>query len=202
MLRTLQFVVPAFLTMTSAPTDPNSHRVDLDPLIDAFYPGANQKDSPLGVFDPIDRIDTIEGPLLDHNHHMTVTVERHYGCPVRVDVHRFDFREGWYVREITLRETLNDRVVQYGIVRMNPSVLDPEVWKKIESRQIPLGRVLIEHEVLREVQLQQLWRIRRGPALAGYLEQDAPSPVFGRTALIWCDHQPTIELLEILANPA
>ncbi|WP_182867043.1 hypothetical protein [Stieleria mannarensis] len=142
--------------------------------------------------------------LLNHHSHMTVTVESHHGDKVDVVVHRHhrhaDDHGDWYVREITLKTQTSGKVVQYGIVRLNVSALAPEVWKQIESRQTPLGRVLIEHNVLREVQLCELWEIQAGPALASLLHAEAGDTVYGRTALIYCDGEPAIELLEVVAK--
>ncbi len=130
---------------------------------------------------------------------MTVTVESHYGEKVNVHVHRC-FQDGdWYSREITLATAKSKRVVQYGIVRLDTTTLEPEVWQKINRQEIPLGRVLIEHNVLREVQLCGLWRIHAGPSLASLLEVAVDQTVWGRTALIYCNGEPAIKLLEILA---
>lgn len=142
--------------------------------------------------------------LLNHHAHMTVTVESHHGDRVDVVVHRdrrhSDIHGDWYVREITLKTQSTGKVVQYGIVRLNINALDPEVWQQIESRQTPLGRVLIDHNVLREVQLCELWKIVAGPALANFLDANVGDTLYGRTALIYCDGEPAIELLEIVAK--
>lgn len=142
--------------------------------------------------------------LLNHHAHMTVTVESHYGDKVDVVVHRdrrhSDLHGDWYVREITLKTKSTERVVQYGIVRLNINALAPDVWQQIQSRQTPLGRVLIEHNVLREVQLCELWEIVAGPALANFLDAKVGDTVYGRTALIYCDGEPAIELLEVVAK--
>ena len=88
----------------------------------------------------------------------------------------------------------------FGIVRLDLSVLSPEVRTKIESQQIPLGRILIEHNVLRVVKLLKLFRIQPGEDLATDLNLAQKSTCFGRTALIFCDGAPAIELLEIVAQ--
>ena len=86
----------------------------------------------------------------------------------------------------------------YGIVRLNIDALDPVVWERIESQTVPLGRVLIEHNVLREVQLCELWEITAGPSLAKCAHVEQGQVVYGRTALIYCDGEHAIELLEIV----
>ena len=130
---------------------------------------------------------------------MTVTVESHYGEKVNVGVHRCHRRGAWYSREITLVTERTGRVVQYGIVRLDTEALDEDVWKQIESQSTPLGRVLIEHNVLREVQLCGLWEVQAGDSLADLMQLDVGSQVYGRTALIYCNRTPAIELLEIVS---
>ncbi|MEL6106739.1 MAG: hypothetical protein AAFU85_11900 [Planctomycetota bacterium] len=177
-------------------------KVKIEALLSEFYGGEGGFGA-LGDFTSRTSLEQPYDALLNHHAHMTVTVESHHGEKVDVSVHRHQRRKDssgdWYSREIILRTQGSDTVVQYGIVRLNVSALAPEVWQRIESRQVPLGRVLIEHNVLREVQLCELWHVRSGPALAKLLEIDPGDETFGRTALIYCDGEPAIELLEIVA---
>ncbi len=176
--------------------------VKIEDLIAEFYDRRNGF-AELGGYAAASDLPSPYNELLNHHEHMTVTVESHHGEPVDVVVHQHrrhrDADGDWYAREITLQTHSTGKVVQYGIVRLNVTLLAPEVWKRIESRETPLGRVLIEHNVLREVQLCQLWRIEVGRALAGLLHTDIGSVVYGRTALIYCDGEPAIELLEVVA---
>ncbi len=129
---------------------------------------------------------------------MTVTVEQFYREPVDVRVLQHESTDQKYQREIVLIGRNSQFIVQYGIVRLNPHVLRPEVWTEIAARRTPLGRVLIEHNVLREVELVGLWHVTCGEGLARALELNVGSETYGRTALIYCDGQPAIELLEIV----
>ena len=131
---------------------------------------------------------------------MTVTVEFHHGSPVDVKVLEYVHTEDRYSRKILLTRKSDGGVVQFGIVRLNLGVLDEQVRKEIESREIPLGRVLITHNVLRKVKLLNLYKVQSGPALAEAFGFDAETICYGRTALIYCDGSPAIELLEIVAN--
>lgn len=174
-------------------------RVEIRELIDQFYrPPARHAD--LGIFTKVARVPAPYDGLLDHNAHMTVTVESFHGDSVDVIVHRMGQHENWYSREITLATHQSHQVVQYGIVRLDTTALAEEVWRRIESRDTPLGRVLIEHNVLREVQLCGLWSIQAGPSLSKLLGCSIDQTVYGRTALIHCDSVPAIELLEIVAS--
>jgi chorismate-pyruvate lyase len=103
-----------------------------------------------------------------------------------------------YIREILLRRRTDQQVVQYGIVRLNFEFLGDEIQSEIEGQQVPLGRILIRHNVMRRVQLLSLYRVQSGPALAAGLGTGQGETCFGRTALIHCNDQPAIELLEIV----
>ena len=172
--------------------------VKIEQLLAQFY-GDPAGFAQLGEFRSLGEVPPPYDELLDHNAHMTVTVESHYRDSVNVEVHRTDRIQNWYAREITLSTKTSKRIVQYGIVRLNVNALDPEVWGRIESQEVPLGRVLIEHNVLREVELCELWHVRAGQSLSSLLRIKNGDTVFGRTALIYCDGDPAIELLEIVA---
>lgn len=171
--------------------------VKIEELLSEFY-DPKTLFADLGIFQSTTNLPEPANSLLNHHAHMTVTVERHHGENVDVKVHRFHTRENWYVREITLVGSQSGKTVLYGIVRLNISTLDSEVWQRIKSQSVPLGRVLIEHNVLREVQLCELWQITAGPELSKHLNVDYGEEVYGRTALIYCDGEPAIELLEIV----
>jgi hypothetical protein len=58
--------------------------------------------------------------------------------------------------------------------------------------------VLIEHNVLRNVRLLSLWEIQPGPELRNLFGLTGSETCYGRTALIYCDGVPAVELLEIV----
>ena len=172
--------------------------VDLALLLRLFYAEGTEND--LGRFQGLDskHVPQPYRNLLDHHSHMTVAIESHYGSPVDVRVVQSTKDQGWYSREIVLATQSNGLVVQYGIVRLRYGVLAEMVWQAIESGVKPLGRVLIEHEVLRQVELVGLWSVKCGPTLARHFSIVPGTIAFGRTARIFCDFEPAIELLEIV----
>jgi chorismate-pyruvate lyase len=172
--------------------------VNIRELLDEFYE-APIGHAQLGMFEPVTSVPAPYDSLLDHHEHMTVTVESHYAEPVDVHVHRSERNGDSYAREITLVTSKSRQVVMYGIVRIDTSVLAPDVWQQIESQEIPLGRVLIEHDVLREVQMCDLVRVKAGVSLAQTMRLDIGDVLYGRTALIYCHGHAAIELLEIVA---
>ena len=174
-----------------------NHNVNLHQLLDLFY--RDNEHLKLASFEETPTVPPPYDQLLDHESHMTVTVEAYYGSPVDVHVHRHKLEEHWYCREITLVTQSNQQVVQYGIVRLDTTAIAPDVWKLIQQGTIPLGRVLIEHDVLRKVELCGLWEIQCESLLAEKLHCEVGQRVCGRTARIHCDGEPAIELLEIIA---
>ena len=174
----------------------DSTEIELDALIGLFF---EDRDS-LGSFDnvPAGELQEPARSLLDHSRHMTVTVEKYHGCPVSVKVLETRTDGEHYSRKILLKKTTDDKVVQYGIVRLDMSVLAPPVREEIEARQTPLGRILIRRNLLRTVKLENLFRIRCGEELSSHFGIQPGDTASGRTAMIFLDNQPAIELLEIV----
>lgn len=170
---------------------------DLSTLVALFYDDPAQ----LGLFEsiPADEMPYPYSSLLAHHAHMTVTMEEHYGCSVDVQVLTTRTDGDHYSRKILLKRQSDGHVVQYGIPRLDLSVLSDEVRREIESKQTPLGRVLIKHNLMREVELVGLWRVTIGPELAQLFSQPTGRVTYGRTALIYLNGEPAVELLEIAA---
>ncbi len=170
---------------------------DLDTLVALFYDDPDR----LGRFEeqPPADVPPPYSALLDHDEHMTVTVESFHKSRVDVQVLATNITHTHYSRKILLTRRTDGAVVQFGIVRLNFACLDEPVRREIKSESKPLGRVLIEHNVLRQVELVSLWRVECGPDLETYFELASPGVAYGRTALIHCNGEPAVELLEIVA---
>ena len=147
--------------------------------------------------------------LLDHRSHMTVAMERFYGGDVRLrvvaranDPVAPAARDDWYAREILL-ENADGTIVQHGIVRIDLSHLDAATAAAIREARRPLGRILIEAGMLREVHGVRLLQVAPGPHLrellcGGDVGVAAVEPLYGRVATIELDGRPAVELLEIV----
>lgn len=155
----------------------------------------------LGTFVEVQAEDLPDGyrGLLAHHEHMTVAVERRHGSPTDVTVMATKHEADYYSRKIILRRQSDRRPVLFGIPRLNLRLVDDEVRREILGEQKPLGRVLIEHNVLREVQLASLYRIVPGPDLCRLFGLSQPETTYGRTAFIYCDGYPAVELLEVVS---
>lgn len=170
--------------------------VTLADLTNLFY--ATPED--LGKFDPVEAAQTPAdyAALLDHHSHMTVTLERHHRSTVALHVLAKRVDAECYSRKILLTRESDGRPVLFGIVRLHLSFLPDNVADEIRNEKTPLGRILITWDVLREVQRLQLLRITPGQELQASLGLVDDQPIYGRTALIFCNGEPAIELLEIV----
>lgn len=137
--------------------------------------------------------------LLVHDLHMTVTMEKYHASPVSVQVLQTKYENGIYCREILLHRTSDQRPVQYGIVRFDFQYVSPEVRDEIMREETPLGRILINHDVMRHVDLGAILEIEAGPGLAKALQMPEGGKTYGRLATLFCNHQPAVDLLEVSA---
>ena len=139
--------------------------------------------------------------LLVHHHHMTVTVERHYGSPVDVWVLDVKQEGDLYARKILLALQSTGQVVQFGIARIHLDYCSKAVRREIEARETPLGRILINHKVLRHIRPTAYLKVTPGTRMREWfgLAKADPATTFGRLGVIFTNHEPAIEVLEILA---
>jgi hypothetical protein len=137
--------------------------------------------------------------MLVHEHHMTISMESYHDCSVDVDVLDSRLEDGIYLRKIVLRKSGTDELVQFGLVRFNFDYVTPKVREQILSEKVPLGRVLIQHNVFRHVDLGAIIRFIAGPGIAKYLQMKEGEVTYGRLATIFCNGSPAIDLLEISA---
>jgi len=168
----------------------------LTALTSLFYPSLDE----LGEFTPVepDELPEAYRSLLDHHDHMTVTIEAWHNS--LVDVRVLGERRGnnHYARKILLSRQRDGVVVQFGIMRVDLAELPEIVRLEIESQSLPLGRIMIRHHLMREVERCQLWRVTPGPELRLQLTLNEATPLYGRTARILVEGKPAVELLEIV----
>jgi chorismate-pyruvate lyase len=175
--------------LTTAPTFDHLYRL---------FP--ESPDRPTAVEVPADAVPEPYRGLLVHTHHMTVTVERFYGSPVDVRVLNTRLKGHEYARKILL--TLHDdlkRVVQFGMVRINLDVCTEAVRNAIIEGKTPLGRVLIQHNMLRRIEPVAYLRVTLSQTMAEWFHVPAGAETYGRVGVIYTGDRPAVEVLEILA---
>jgi chorismate-pyruvate lyase len=182
------------LTVTRPQTPVSQPRVTLANLY-ALFPAS-----------PLPEVQAIAGAevpepyrrLLVHTQHMTVTVEQFYGELVNVDVDSSTQVGSQYARKIYLRLQHSLAVVQFGIVAIYLDCLAPQVRAEILAGQTPLGRVLIQHNVMREVQSAGYFRVVLNQELAERMNVAPGTISYGRLGIITTDGHPAIRVAEIL----
>jgi chorismate-pyruvate lyase len=170
---------------------------DLDTLIGLFYDAPER----LGQFAEVDADEMPDGyrALLAHDEHMTVAIEAHYAEPVDVRVLDRVTTGSHYARKILLARRSDGGVVQFGIMQVDFAYLEAPVRDEIRRENTPLGRILVRNDVLRRVRLSALWRVAPGEDLLRSFALHEGAVTYGRTALIECNGQPAVRLLEIVA---
>jgi len=173
------------------PTDELKKLIELFPGGDSLFERAEHVPSALTP-EPYKR-------LLVHEHHMTVTMEEFYHTSVVVKV--LDRRQDGdiYSRKILLERSDDGRVVQFGIVRFNLGVVLPAVREEIISERTPLGRILINYNVLRHIDLGAILQMTAGTGLAALFKCPQGQTTYGRMATIFCNRLPAVDLLEVAA---
>ena len=155
----------------------------------------------LGEFEPVSA-DELPDPyrgLLAHNEHMTVTLESSHESRLEVRVLAEMREEASYARNSLLARQRDGAILQFGIMRIWLADLPVNACEEITVKRLPLGRVLIDHNMLRQVELISLWRIVPGPALRKHLNLAECEVIYGRSAQILVDERPTVQMLEIVA---
>lgn len=169
--------------------------IELQSLLDLFPdnpPLLNSAEHVAGATTP----EPYKGMLV-HEHHMTVTMENYHRSAVEVQVLDRNPDEFNYGRKILLLKEGTDQVVQFGIVRFNFEYVTDEVKREIMGEQIPLGRVLITHNVLRHIDLNAILKVTCGPTLAQHFQCPENTVTYGRLATIFCNNRPAVDLFEI-----
>lgn len=180
-------------------TDAQLYSGSVARLASLFYDDLTE----LGRFEPVTpaEMPERERKLLAHNEHMTVTLEEASRGPVAVRALAEWRDEGSYARTSLLTRQQDGTILQFGIMRIWLTELPAGVQDEITVRRLPLGRVLVDHNLLREVELITLWRIAPGPALRRHLSGTINGDeklIYGRSAQILVQERPTVQMLEII----
>ena len=138
--------------------------------------------------------------LLVHHEHMTVVLQKHHHAPVNVHVLEEHLDGDSYTRKISLTPAGSQKVVEWGIVRLNFQYMSRQVRDEILAKKLPLGAILIKHNVHRRIKPRYFVRFPEQGQVLSLFSADQPESAFGRLGTIFCDSEPCIELLEIVVN--
>lgn len=180
---------------------PTAHAALLD-LCAPFVPAGQAFDPQCAVVQP-EEIPHPDDELLVHHEHMTVTLQKFHGAPVDVHVLEEHLSEDgdFYTRKISLTPaSAPDKAVELGIVRLDFRYMDAAVRDEILRKELPLGAILIKHDVHRRIKPRFFLRFPPGGPVMGLFGASERRPVYGRLGTIYCDGEPAIELLEIVTG--
>ncbi len=138
--------------------------------------------------------------LLVHRDHMTIRLSTYYGRSVALRV--LDERTDGtvYRRRIVLVLEGSEEVVEFGVVRIDLRFVPEAARREILEQGKPLGDILIRHDVLRRIEPR--WYLRL-PLACPHLACFGPNrsgEAYGRVGTIYCNGEPAIELLEVVAD--
>ncbi len=140
--------------------------------------------------------------LLVHHQHMTVTLEDEYQSTLELQILARKHNGTKYARLLRLTAGSDGPVVLVGIMRFHLEYCSSQVAAEIVRGTAPLGRILIDHDVMRSIECHAYLRFKLDDELRSLfaLPADASaSETYGRIARIICDGEPAVELLEIVA---
>jgi chorismate-pyruvate lyase len=187
---------------TTTPTKLSDSPVTESALLELCRPFTNGEFAPQCAVVQPDEIPFPQDQLLVHHDHMTVVLERHHRAPVRVHVLDEHLDGDIYTRKISLTPAGRDgTVVEWGIVRLDFRYMAPAVREEILRKELPLGAILIKHDVLRRIKPRWFLRFPTGgPVMGLFGDAQTSQPAYGRIGTIYCNEEPAIELLEIVVN--
>jgi hypothetical protein len=140
--------------------------------------------------------------LLDHRAHMTAVLSEFHGADVALHVLAHRQVGDVYRRKIVLTVGDADRIVEFGLVRLDLSVVGDAVRTAIIERRRPLGAILIAHDVLTRVVPRWFVRFAPDSPVVAMFGTDGKEPVYGRIGMIYFHKEPAVELLEVVTDRA
>jgi chorismate-pyruvate lyase len=180
---------------------PTAHATLME-LCAPFAPPGSAFDAECAVVQP-EEIPHPDDQLLVHHEHMTVALQRFHKSPVDVHVQdeHLDAAGELYTRKIFLTPRAAPQTpVEWGIVRLDFRYMDDAVRDEILRKQLPLGAILIKHDVHRRIKPRFFLRFPPGGPVLRLFDARETRPVYGRLGTIYCDEEPAIELLEIVTG--
>jgi len=180
---------------------PTAHATLME-LCSPFLVPGQPFDAECAVVQP-EEIPHPDDQLLVHHEHMTVKLEWFHRSPVNVHVQEehLDAAGELYTRKIFLTPRAAPQTpVEWGIVRLDFRYMDDAVRDEILAKQLPLGAVLIKHNVHRRIKPRFFLRFPPGGPVLRLFGASESRAVYGRLGTIYCDEEPAIELLEIVTG--
>ena len=104
---------------------------------------------PLDAFRPLSgsQLPDLPRRLLDHRRDMTSTLADFHGSALRVDVRQVGLSEDFYLREVFLRTTATDQIVEYGVLAVALAQFTLAQRAELTAGRTPLGTILHDFKI-------------------------------------------------------
>ncbi len=180
------------------PLDENVNKLDPSKELRLMLAFFGESELPLCEEIPPEEVPEPYHRLLVHENHMTVTIEAHHADRVVVRPYSVHRQGDLYGRKLDLTLGSTGEIIMTGIMLINFSFCSNEVRDLIVEQKTPLGRILIENNILRSITAETFLRINAKDPLVARFQLAEPCTAYGRLATIFCDEKPAVDLLEIV----
>lgn len=137
--------------------------------------------------------------LLVHNEDMTPTLERFYEERIYLNVISRRIREDFYFREVILLTQRTRTPVEFGAIKINLGLIQPQARRLILEEQEPLGTILTEHKITHLSRPKAFLRILADSFIKGALQLSGDQILYGRRNTLFDPQQRALaEIVEIL----
>ena len=185
---------------------PESTRTPAIPAANPFVYPLDELYARAGLTLPkIERIPGDEVPrpyhsLLVHETDMTPTLEKHHGGGIHLKILYREQRDDFYFREVALLLRGSEKPVEFGANKISLLLFPPRARQLILEEQVPLGRILKDHEIGHTTQAKAFFRVTPDGLIREVFGMKNTAILYGRRAQILdLQKRPLAEIVEILA---
>ncbi len=137
--------------------------------------------------------------LLVHQRDMTPTLEAHYRQDMRLRLLARQLLGDVLVREVVLVGRETGAPAEFGAIRIHLRHLAGEARELVLACEVPLGRILQDHDVPHSSRPKLYFAIRSDETICQAFGIDGPHTLYGRqNVLLTPEEQVLAEVLEIL----
>src|SRR5262245_19600947 len=136
--------------------------------------------------------------LLVHENDMTLTLERHFGGPVKLRTLSTVTSGSWYLRRVLLVQEYSGRPVEMGAIRLRTDVFPQKVRSQIQKNETPLGRLLRDGGVDFKSQPRVFLAVEPNNEMMGVFWMREPRTLYGRQTELFQGGLKLGDIIEIL----
>lgn len=136
--------------------------------------------------------------LLVHENDLTLTLERHFGGPVRLRTLSTVLEGGWYLRRVLLVQAYSGRPVAMGAIRLRLAAFKPRLRTLILKNEMPFGRLMRDAGIEFKSQPRIFLEIEPNPEMMGVFWMREPRMLYGRQTEAYLGGSKVGDIIEVL----